>query len=182
VVALTEHFEVENQYTLLLEEHKQKIEDEGDFELDDKMQAMFSELDLCLSDSTRTVARLLKVNPLVVRRKREICAKRSASSLEFINTFARLRSALATTTITITQPPPALRSCLYASTNNDLAPHQEIGSQQTEDERGGGAITEGTAGEAAGSFSMFLTVVCMFHSSLFRCANLFECDPHCRSM
>ena len=34
------------------------------------------------------------MNPLLVRRLREVCSKRKASSLEFINTFARLRKLI----------------------------------------------------------------------------------------
>jgi hypothetical protein len=95
VVALKEHFEVEKQFRELLEEQKKKAElrlEEGEeVEIDEETQGMLNELDLCLSDSTRTVARLLKMNPLLVRRLREVCSKRQNSSLDFINTFARLR-------------------------------------------------------------------------------------------
>lgn len=91
VVALKEHFEVEKQYAELLNEQKRKLDEDSSMQLDEQTQAMLNELDLCLSDSTRTVARLLKMNPLLVRRLREVCSKRKAPSLEFINTFARLR-------------------------------------------------------------------------------------------
>ena len=82
--ALTEHFEVEGQYSQLLEE----ITKTGGDAADDKM---FRELDLCLADSTRTVGRLLKGNPGLVRRLREIAPRRAPHSLEFINTYTRLR-------------------------------------------------------------------------------------------
>lgn len=67
VVALREHFQVEKQYMELLADRRKKVE-EGENEADEQTQAMLNELDLCLSDSTRTVARLLKMNPLLVRR------------------------------------------------------------------------------------------------------------------
>lgn len=86
LLTLKEHFQVENQYHEFLDSDLWKLN-----ATEAKNQELFHELDLCLADSTRTVTRLLKQNPLLVRRLREVSGKRHPSTLDFINTFGRLR-------------------------------------------------------------------------------------------
>lgn len=86
LLTLKEHFQVENQYHEFLDSDlwKQNAHEP-------KNQELFRELDLCLADSTRTVTRLLKQHPALVRRLRELGLKRSSATLDFLNTFSRLR-------------------------------------------------------------------------------------------
>ena len=56
------------------------------------LEDQLSELQLCISDSTRTVARLLRQNPLLVRRLRDLAHQRATHSLMFSHVFARLRT------------------------------------------------------------------------------------------
>lgn len=86
LLTLKEHFQVENQYHEFLDSDLWKLN-----ATEAKNQELFHELDLCLADSTRTVTRLLKQNPLLVRRLREVSGKRNPATLDFINTFGRLR-------------------------------------------------------------------------------------------
>lgn len=96
VVAMKEHFDVEKQYFDMLQQHKQRIEANGgaDVPMDEETFEQFNSLELCLSDSTRTVVRLLKMNPVLARKLRDVCLKRDAAALEFINIFARLRKLI----------------------------------------------------------------------------------------
>jgi len=89
LLTLKEHFQVESQYHEFLDSDLWKM---GSAE--PKNRELFRELDLCLADSTRTVTRLLKQQPLLVRRLRELGVKRSPATLDFLNTFARLRQLL----------------------------------------------------------------------------------------
>ena len=89
VLTLREHFQVENQYYEFLDSELWKS---NAFEA--KNQELFQELDLCLADSTRTVTRMMKANPQLVRRLREINGKRSNATLDFLNTFSRLRGLI----------------------------------------------------------------------------------------
>lgn len=82
--ALKEHFEVERRYMELVQSAEYQNEK-------DQHAALYQELDLCLGDSTRTVARLLKQNPELVKRMKELSGSRSSGTLELINTFSRLR-------------------------------------------------------------------------------------------
>jgi len=93
VVAVKEHFEVEKQYSAILKTHQTKIDENGgdDVQMDFEQLAAFNEMDLCLSDSTRTIVRLLKNTPAFARKLRDVCPNRDSSSLEFIRIFARLR-------------------------------------------------------------------------------------------
>ena len=110
VLTLKEHFQVENQYHEFLDSDLWK---QNAFEA--KNQELFHELDMCLADSTRTVTRMLKSTPALVRRLRELGSggsavqqaqqgasgqvqqqtqqvrQRSNATLDFLNTFARLR-------------------------------------------------------------------------------------------
>jgi hypothetical protein len=97
IVALKEHFQIGKENMHMLEHWKRTQRAEGYDPLSDEMKEeakIVEELDLCLLDSTRTVARLLQQNSIVVRRLREIKGKRPTSSLDFMNTFARLRKLM----------------------------------------------------------------------------------------
>jgi len=86
-LTLQEHFNVEKQYQEFLESDVWKLAAH-----EARNQELFAELDMCLADSTRTVTRLLKQNPQIVRRMRELAGtKRSQQSLDFLHTFSRLR-------------------------------------------------------------------------------------------
>lgn len=51
----------------------------------------FNELDMCLIDSTRTLTRLMKGNPMVVRKMKQLYVRRAPAQLEFINAFSSLK-------------------------------------------------------------------------------------------
>ncbi len=90
IVALREHFHVESQYSSLLENEAYKSNPE-----DPRNKELKHELELCLSDSNKTVIRLLKNSPALVKRLRETTHKRAPQTLEFINQFSRLRNVSA---------------------------------------------------------------------------------------
>lgn len=90
LLALKEHFEVEKQYTEATIKMASGLDEVEAADEETKLK----ELDICLSDSTKTVARLLKMNPLLVRRLRDICDKRDASALQFMIIFARLKKLI----------------------------------------------------------------------------------------
>lgn len=87
-IALQEHFQVEEQFAEL----HSALSDLSPSELANKPE--YQELELCLSDSTRTVTRLLRENPLVVRKLKELNPSRDPASLQFINTMSRLRKLM----------------------------------------------------------------------------------------
>lgn len=123
------------------EENAEAVEEEGAGEegknsIEEQTEAMLKELDLCLADSTRTVSRLLKVNPLLVRRLREVADKRSARCLEFINTFARLRKLVLE------------RLCMTAEEERYMLDQLEKYTQEeVEDNEKYMSLTEGLASE-----------------------------------
>lgn len=94
VATIKEHFGFETQYNDMLTERAKRQALAPEYEPEAQAKAMMNEMDLCLSDSTRTVARLLKADPILARRLRELCPKRKPASLAFINTVARLRKLL----------------------------------------------------------------------------------------
>lgn len=96
VVALKEHFEIEKSYTDILQEHMLEIQenDGKEVEMGKDEKSLFESNSKMLEDSTRTVVRLLKMNPVLARRLRDICEKRTTSALDFINIFARLRKLI----------------------------------------------------------------------------------------
>jgi len=89
LLTLKEHFQVENQYHEFLDSDLWKLNAH-----EVKNQELFHELDLCLADSTRTVTRMLKQHPQLVRRLREMGVKRHSATLDFLNTFSRLRGLM----------------------------------------------------------------------------------------
>ncbi len=89
LLTLKEHFQVEAQYHEFLDSELWRAAAH-----EPKNQELFRELDLCLADSTRTVTRLLKQHPLLVRRLRELGVKRAPATLDFLNNFARLRGLM----------------------------------------------------------------------------------------
>lgn len=96
VVALKEHFEIEKSYTDILQEHMLEIQENNgeEVEMGKDEKQLFENSSQALEDSTRTVVRLLKMNPVLARKLRDICEKRTTSALDFINIFARLRKLI----------------------------------------------------------------------------------------
>lgn len=89
LLTLREHFQVEQQYYEFLDSDLWKLQF-----MESKNQELFHELDLCLADSTRTVTRVLKRQPVLVRRLRELIGKRPLATLHFITTFNDLRQLI----------------------------------------------------------------------------------------
>lgn len=87
---LKDHFLVEAQW------HQLAGTDGFDLSrANDQTRQLYADLDNCLADSVRSVARVLKRNPSLSNRLRELAPRRSAACLEFINTFGRLRKVMA---------------------------------------------------------------------------------------
>lgn len=106
VIALRDHFEVEKKYLELLQS--------PEFSDDPNNSPLFQELDLCLADSTRTVARLLRANPLLAKRLKELGSRRSGGSLEFLNTYTRLRKLAVSKLLMTAEDERAVREQLKA--------------------------------------------------------------------
>jgi hypothetical protein len=101
IIALKEHFQLEKEFVDLSERlaadkltnDAKSIGPKKREEMNNQKKVL-KELDMCLSDSTKTVCRLLQQNSIVVRRLREVKGKRAGGALEFMQVFGRLRKLI----------------------------------------------------------------------------------------